>query len=106
MTTFQIVAALVMLGAAIGLVAGYRKYLKAGSERRMIRMLECAGLDPSIAASGDHAAVIREIRARCRTCSSESVCEMWLASHASGDNSFCPNARVFDELARTASASH
>jgi hypothetical protein len=36
------------------------------------------------------------VRARCRRCPVEDVCERWLAGELEGDNGFCPNANVFD----------
>lgn len=94
----QIFAALVMLAAAIALVLAYRGYLVAGSERRMRNMLEHVGLDPTLAANGDTDTLVNEIRRRCQTCSAESVCELWPADEMHGDNSFCPNAEVFEEI--------
>jgi len=101
---FQILAALLMLAAAVALVVAYRKYLAAGSERRMRSMLETVGLDSKVLASADTNAIVREIRQRCRSCSAEDVCEHWLAGKTAGDNSFCPNAKVFDELRKTRGA--
>jgi hypothetical protein len=101
---FQIIAAIFMLGAAIALIAVFRKYKAAASERRMLNMLECVGLDPAIASSHDKEVIIKEIRQRCRTCANEDVCERWLAGKVDGDNFFCPNAKVFDALKRTVDA--
>lgn len=104
MTLFQILAALLMLAAAIALVAAYRRYLAAGSERRMRSMLETVGVDSEVLSSADTNAIVREIRQRCQTCSAEDVCEHWLTGKTAGDNSFCPNAKVFDELRKTRGA--
>lgn len=104
MSLFQIIAAMFMLGATIALIAVFRKYKAAASERRMQNMLECVGLDPAIASSGDKEVIMKEIRQRCRTCANESVCERWLAGKVDGDNLFCPNAKVFDALKRTVDA--
>lgn len=101
LSLFQILAALLMLAAAIALVVAYRKYLAAGSERRMKSMLETVGLDSRLLSSADTKTIVHEIRQRCQSCSAEDVCEHWLAGNKSGDNSFCPNARVFDELRKT-----
>ena len=65
-------------------------------------MLESVGLDPEIASSGEMPTIMKEVRARCRTCSSESVCERWLAGETGGENDFCPNARVFEVLGKYA----
>jgi hypothetical protein len=104
MSLFQIIAAIFMLGAAIALIAVFRKYKAAASERRMLGMLECAGLVPDIASGVDNESIMKEIRQRCSTCANEDVCERWLAGGNDGDNFFCPNAKVFDELKRTVDA--
>lgn len=104
MSLFQIIAAIFMVTAAIALVVSFRKYKRAASERRMVRMLERVGLDPAIASSGDSEAIMKEIRQRCRTCASEDLCERWLADDVDGDNYFCPNAKVIDALQRTSGA--
>ena len=101
MSLFQIIAAIFMVTAAIALVVSFRKYKRAASEQRMVRMLERVGLDPAIASSGDDKAIMKEIRQRCRTCASEDLCERWLADDVDGDNYFCPNAKVIDALKRT-----
>jgi hypothetical protein len=36
---------------------------------------------------------MKEVRQRCRTCSTEDVCERWLAGEEAGENIFCPNAQ-------------
>ncbi len=72
----------------------------------MTSMLESVGLDPAIALSDqpdtvlDDAivAAMKDVRRRCQTCTTEDVCERWLAGEEDGDNDFCPNARVFDAL--------
>ena len=98
MSLFQIIAAILMVGATIALVVSFWKYKRAASERRMLSMLEHVGLDPAIASSGDTKFIMREIRRRCRTCAAEDVCERWLANDQDDDNVFCPNAEVIDAL--------
>lgn len=97
-TLTQFLAALVMLGVAVVLVVGYRKYLQANSERRMRAMLESVGLDPEIADIGGIETIMSEVRQRCASCNAETVCEQWLASEDKGENDFCPNKRVFEIL--------
>lgn len=92
----QIIAAMVMVGGGIALFFAYRRYLTAQSERRMRSMIESVGLDPEIASIGGIDTIMGEVRQRCRTCSSEDVCERWLAGDEEGDNAFCPNAKVFE----------
>jgi hypothetical protein len=91
-------AAVAMIGMAVLLVVAVRAYMAAASERRMTSMLECVGIDPVIAKSGDNAQIISEIRRRCHTCATEDVCERWLAGGEHGSNDFCPNANVFTTL--------
>lgn len=98
---FQIIAAVVMVGLAVALVVAFGRFMAAASERRMMRMLERVGLDPAIISSGDKEAIMKGIRSRCRSCSTEGVCERWLAGEEAGENVFCPNAKVFEALKRT-----
>ena len=74
----QIFAAMVMVGVSTALVIMYRKYLAANSERRMRAMVESLGLDPEIASIGGIETIMAEVRQRCRSCTSEDICERWL----------------------------
>ena len=94
----QAIAALAMVAVAVALFFAYRRYLAANSERRMRAMLESIGLDPAIATSDDVESIMKEVRQRCQSCSSESVCERWLTGNEEGDNAFCPNSKVFEVL--------
>lgn len=94
----QVIAAIAMIGAAAGIVFGIKGYLNANSERRMLSMIKSVGLDPEIVTSGDMPTIMKEVRQRCRSCATEAVCERWLQGNEEGDNSFCPNARVFEVL--------
>lgn len=91
----QILLAVVMVGATVALAFTYRKYLAANSKRRMWAMIESLGLDPDIASIGGIEIIMAEVRQRCGSCTSEDVCERWLAGDVPGDNNFCPNAKVF-----------
>lgn len=93
------IAAVLLIVAAI-LVVWIRRYMAAGSERRMLRMLDRLGVDPAVAASGDKAAIMAAVRSRCRQCQSEALCERWLAGQETGGNEFCPNAEVFEMLGK------
>jgi hypothetical protein len=104
MSLFQILAAILMVGVACVLFVAIRRYMAAASERRMMEMLDRVGLDPAIAEGRDTSAIMKEVRQRCRSCSTEAVCERWLAGDEKGGNLFCPNARVFSELKRTGAA--
>ena len=93
---FQIVGGVLMLAVVIGLVFAWRRYQASNSERRMLAMLESAGLDPAIVASGDFDSIINDIRRSCRSCQSEDVCERWLKGEEKGGNEFCPNSGIFE----------
>jgi hypothetical protein len=97
---YEVVLAAGLLLAAALLVAWYLRYKAARSESRMMSMLQRIGLDPELAAQADTETVISEIRRRCRKCQAEDVCERWLEGKLEGSNSFCPNRRVFEELAK------
>lgn len=97
----QLIAAIVMIAVALGIVFAMWRYMAARSEQRMMAMMECVGLDPAIASSGDTRTIIKEIRQRCRHCGAEGYCERWLAGKESGDNEFCPNAKVWESLKET-----
>lgn len=104
MPLIQIFAAIAMVAVAVAMVFAFRRYLAVNSERRMRKMLESVGVDPAIAASGEIPTIMKEVRQRCRTCNSESVCERWLAGDEKGDNAFCPNAEVFEVLKKYSGA--
>ena len=104
MSLMQILGAIVMVGVATALVFGYQKYLAVGSEWRMLRMLKRVGVDPAIASSGDHKAIMKGIRQRCQKCASEDVCERWLTGDEHGGYAFCPNSNVFDALRKQSGA--
>ena len=101
-TLSEIFMAIIMLAVSIVLVVWFLKYLATRSERRMVRMLMRAGLDPEILNHGDHEEIINDIRRRCHKCQTESVCEKWLDGEETGDNDFCPNAQVFSSLNKAA----
>jgi hypothetical protein len=104
MSMFQIITAVVMVGVAFALFYAIRQYMIAQSERRMRTMLIKIGLDPVIASSGDSETIMKEVRQRCRTCSTEDVCERWLAGEEAGENIFCPNAQVFESMKKSMGA--
>jgi len=98
---YQIVAAISMVGVAFALFFPIRAYMASASERRMKSMLERVGVDPVIAMSGNTAQIIKDVRRRCHSCTSEARCERWLAGEEHGGNDFCPNANVFIALRKT-----
>jgi len=100
--TFQVGAAFILLVLAGLLVYLMRSYMLSQSERRMLQMMRMAGIDPRFALSSDNRALMKEVRGRCRKCQAEGVCERWLAGRETGRNDFCPNAKLFDDLASAA----
>jgi len=99
---FQIITVTAMVIVTFVLIFAYRSYLAANSERRMLSMIESIGLDPAIASSSDLETTMSEVRQRCRSCTSEDVCERWLTCNEKGDNDFCPNAETFAALQKDA----
>ena len=97
----NILIGVLMVSVSLALTAWYFGYLGASSESRMIRMLKRAGVDPEIARRNDKKAIIKDVRSRCRKCQSEAQCERWLAGDVGGENTFCPNHRIFSKLAKT-----
>lgn len=98
---FEISVAIVMMAVIIALFVWFAKYKGAVSERRMQRMLKRAGVDREVAMQGDTESIIKDIRSRCQKCMAEDLCERWLAGEVKGENTFCPNAQVFNLLTRT-----
>ncbi len=75
--------------------------MNTGLDERMIGRLKRAGVNLEIAMHGEFEAIRKEVRHRCRICQNEDLCERWLAGKViKGGNSFCPNARIFRDLAR------
>lgn len=99
-TIVQLGAGAAMLVVVMLVVFAFRRYLAAGSERRMRKMLASMGLDPDIGADGRIETIMDEVRDRCRQCSAEDRCERWLEDRQSGDGRFCPNHRVFEILGK------
>ena len=97
----NILIGVLMVGVGLALTAWYFCYLGGSSESRMLRMLKRAGVDPEIARRNDKKSIINDVRSRCRKCQSEAECERWLAGDAGGENTFCPNHRIFSRLAKT-----
>ena len=94
----QVIAAIAMTGIALAIILGFWRYLTVNSERRMLAMIDSVGLDAEIATSGEIPDIMKKVRQRCRSCPTEAVCERWLLRNEKGDNSFCPNAEVFEVL--------
>ena len=103
MTPTHFSVALAMVAVTVILFLWFQRSLAAGSARRMTRMVTRVGLDLEIATRSDPRtkAVVTEARRRCGNCRVEDFCNRWLAGQCEGDDSFCPNARVFHSLAST-----
>ena len=104
-TLFEIGVALLMITVSVALIVWFSRYVAATSQKRMMRMLARAGVDPEVARRGDNEAIMRDVRSRCVRCPSEALCERWFAGLVEGDNSFCPNAQIFRSLTKTAGPS-
>jgi hypothetical protein len=98
---FQIILAIFMVAVSGSLVVWFWRYRAADSQRRMTQMLTRAGVPPEVLRRGDIQAIIKDVRSRCRACSSEGLCERWLAGEVGGENDFCPNAEIFRSMAKT-----
>lgn len=85
---------------SIALVVWFSRQAAAVSEKRMMQMLTRAGAHPELSRHDDTWAVLQVARGRCSMCRSEDLCDGWLAGNVEGDNSFCPNARIFRVLKR------
>ncbi len=103
---FNINFAIVAVAVVIALFIWFKTTESAASTKRMSSMMARVGLASRIAARRDArtTAVVKEARRRCGRCPREDVCERWLAGRLDGANEFCPNARVFDALAKTGAA--
>ena len=101
-TSNETLIAVLMLSATIAMVFLFFQYKRSGSKRRMMSMLQRAGLNPEIARQGDTEAIIKAVRRNCSNCQTEDICERWLAGEVKGDNDFCPNAGIFETLASQA----
>ncbi len=94
----QIVAAVGMTIVVVMLIFTYGRYLAVSSERRMLTMLDSIGLDPDIASNSELESIMSDVRKRCKSCTTEDVCERWLTCNEKRDNDFCPNSKVFEAL--------
>ena len=101
-TLFQIGVAILMVAVIVALIVWLSRNMAAISERRRMKMLAHAGVDPEVARRGDTEAIMRDVRSRCSKCRAEDLCERWLAMKVDGGNDFCPNAEIFRGLAGTA----
>jgi hypothetical protein len=99
-TLFEIGVAIFMVAVSVALVVWFSRHAAAASEKRMMHMLTCAGVDPRFSGHDDTWAILQVARGRCSRCRSEDLCDRWLARNVQGDNSFCPNAQISRILKR------
>ncbi len=96
MNSYLIAAALVFTAA--GCVSLFLLYKSDKSQRRLRRMLRQYELDPGMLDEHDYETIAKGVRHRCQKCHSEGACERWLDGKQPGNNDFCPNAPIFQEL--------
>ncbi len=98
---FEINVAIVMVAVTVVIFVWFQRSQAAASAMRMMRMMTRVGLDPGSATHGDPQteAIMKEARRRCGRCMLEDFCDRWCAGKVKGDNAFCPNARIFRDLA-------
>ena len=100
---FEINVAIVMVAVTVVIFVWFQRSQAAASAMRMIRMTTRVGLDPGSVTHGDRQtkAIMKEARRRCARCGLEDFCDRWCAGTVEGGDAFCPNARIFRDLART-----
>jgi len=105
---FEYAIAFLMVSIAIFGLAWVWRHHKERTDVRMRRMMRRVGLEPLFAFYGGSwsRAMAGDARWRCRHCPAEAECDRWLAGKECGDNSFCPNARIFRALEHTAGVHH
>ena len=103
-TVFEISVAIIILVVSVAMLLRFKRYRAAASTSRMIDMMSYFALDPEIGTNDDPQteAIMKEVRQRCRKCQAKDVCEQWLVGRINGRSTFCPNARTYRMLARTA----
>ncbi len=101
-TTSGMTIAIFMVLIAATLLLWFERGEAAATVTRMVRMMTRTGLDIRIFARGSARAkaIMKEARTRCGRCNCEDRCERWLEGKVEGENTFCPNARIFRMLAR------
>ena len=100
---FEINVAIVMVAVTVVMFVWFQRSQAAASAMRMMRMMTRVGLDPGFVTHGDrqNKAIMKDVRRRCGRCMLEDFCDRWCAEQAKGGNAFCPNARIFRDLAGT-----
>ena len=96
---FTVGLALAVIGAVFLVIL--RRRQSTATESRMERMMVSCGIDEARAASEDQSLNIDfdAARIRCLNCPVTYLCDRWLDGEAVANNSFCPNAWIFQRPA-------
>lgn len=97
---FEIGVAVFAAAVSVALVVRFSRHAASASEKRMVHMLMCAGVDPRFSGHDDTWPILQVARGRCGRCRSADLCDRWLAGKLEGDNSFCRNTQIFRILKR------
>jgi hypothetical protein len=95
MDPLQIGVAIIAVGVAAALIMRLRSNTPAAYGRRMRTMMARVGVGVAALNDPRTMAMRKQARRRCRRCSSNDLCERWLAGKVEGGNSFCLNAQAF-----------
>jgi uncharacterized protein DUF6455 len=99
-TLLEIGGAVFAAAMSVALVVWFSRHAASHSEKRMMHMLMCAGVDPGFSGHDDTWPILQVARGRCGRCRAGDMCDRWLAGKVEGDNSFCYNAQIFRILKR------
>jgi hypothetical protein len=99
-TLLEIGGAVFAVAVSVALVVWFSRHAASHSEKRMMHMLVCAGVDPVFSGHDDTWPILQVARGRCGRCRAGDLCDRWLAGKVEGDNSFCRNTQIFRVLKR------
>ncbi len=101
-TSSGITIAIIMVLIAATLLLWFERSEAAATVTRLVRMMTRIGLDTRIITQGTTRAkaIMKDARTRCGRCNCEDRCELWFEGKGEGENTFCPNARIFRMLTR------
>ena len=94
MDPIQFSVAIIVVGVVAALIMRPRPNTAAASAKRLMAMMTRAGVRAAALGDPRTMAMRKQARRRCRRCSSNDLCERWLAGKVEGGNSFCPNAQT------------
>ena len=95
MDPIQFSVAIIVVGVAAALIMRLRSNTATAYGRRMRTMMARVGVGAAALGDPRTMAMRKQARRRCRRCSSNDLCERWLAGKVEGGNSFCPNVQAF-----------